>query len=97
VFLAPSQKQIDATVVTSTVATSIIATGRYPGFVITGDAPYDIDYVALIALRQEQGRINDLNLFINQQVRTGRYEELFDWWIGGGAAAPGPTIEGVYR
>jgi polar amino acid transport system substrate-binding protein len=97
VFLALSQKQIDATVVTSTVATSIIATGQYPGFVIKGDAPYDIDYVALIALRQEQGLINYLNLFINQQVRTGRYEELFNQWIGGGATAPGLTIDGVYR
>jgi len=97
VFLALSQGQIDATVVTSTVATSIIATGQYPGFVIKGDAPYDIDYVSLISLREEQGLINYLDLFVNQQVRTGRYQELFDKWIGGGATAPGLTINGVYR
>ncbi len=97
VFLALSQGQIDATVVTSTVATSIIATGQYPGFVIKGDAPYDIDYVSLISLREEQGLLNYLDLFVNQQVRTGRYEELFDKWVGGGAVAPGLTIDGVYR
>lgn len=95
VFLALSQKQIDATVVTSTVASSIIASGQYPGFVIKGNAPYDIDYVSLIALRNEQGLLNYLDLFVNQQVRTGRYQELYGKWVGG--KAPDLTIPGVYR
>lgn len=95
VFLALSQGQIDATVVTSTVASSIVASGQYPGLKIVGDAPYPIDYVALIALREEQGLINYLNLFVNQQVRSGRYQALYDKWVGG--TAPGLTIDGVYR
>ena len=95
VFLALSQGQIDATVVTSTVASSIVQSGQYPGLKIAGDAPYPIDYVSLIALREEQGLINYLNLFVNQEVRSGRYQELFDKWIGG--TAPGLTIDGVYR
>jgi polar amino acid transport system substrate-binding protein len=95
VFLALSQGQIDATVVTSTVASAIIATGDYPGLKIAGDAPYPVDYVALIALRQEQGLLNYLNLFVNLQVRSGRYQELYDKWVGG--TAPGLTIDGVYR
>lgn len=96
VFLALSQGQIDATVVTSTVASSIIQSGQYPGFTMKGDAPYDIDYVGLISLREEYGMLNYLNLFINQQVRTGRYQELYDLWIGGGEA-PNLTVGGVYR
>ncbi len=96
VFLALSQGQIEATVVTSTVASSIIATGKYAGFVMRGDAPYDIDYVSLIGLREEYGFLNYLDLFVNQQVRTGRYQALYDQWIGGGAA-PLLTIGGVYR
>ena len=95
VFLSLSQGQIDATVVTSTVASSIIATGQYPGFIMKGDAPYDIDYVSLIGLRTEYGFLNYLDLFVNQQVRTGRYQELYDKWIGG--TAPTLTINGVYR
>lgn len=95
VFLALSQGQIDATVVTSTVASSIVASGQYEGLKIAGDAPYPIDYVSLIALREEQGLINYLDLFVNQQVRSGRYQELFDKWVGG--TAPGLTIDGVYR
>jgi polar amino acid transport system substrate-binding protein len=95
VFLALSQGQIDATVVTSTVASSIVASGQYPGLVIKGDAPYLVDYVALIALRNEHGLLDYLDLFVNQQVRTGRYQELYDKWVGG--EAPDLTIPGVYR
>jgi polar amino acid transport system substrate-binding protein len=95
VFLALSQGQIDATVVTSTVASSIVQSGQYPGLTIAGDAPYPIDYVSLIALREEYGLIDYLDLFVNQQVRSGRYQELYDKYVGG--TAPGLVIEGVYR
>jgi len=94
-FLALSQGQIDATVVTSTVASSIVQSGQYPGLTIAGDAPYPIDYVSLIGLRQEYGLLNYLDLFVNQQVRSGRYQELYDKWVGG--QAPELTIGGVYR
>ncbi|MCB6180098.1 transporter substrate-binding domain-containing protein [Rhodobacter sp. Har01] len=95
VFLALSQGQIDATVVTSTVASAIVESGQYEGLVIKGDAPYPVDYVGLIALRQEYGMLNYLDLFINQQVRSGRYQELYDKWVGG--TAPKLTIDNVYR
>ncbi|RKF13572.1 amino acid ABC transporter substrate-binding protein [Roseovarius spongiae] len=94
VFLALSQGQIDATTVTSTVASSIVKSGKYEGLKMAGEAPYDIDYVGLIALRNEYGLLNYLNLFVNQQVRTGRYDELYDKWIGG--EAPDLTIDRVY-
>ncbi len=96
VFLALSQGQIDATVVTSTVAAATIASGKFPGLKIGGDAPYLVDYVSLITLRNEQGFINYLDLFVNQQVRTGRYKELYDKWVGQGTL-PDLTISGVYR
>jgi polar amino acid transport system substrate-binding protein len=96
VFLALSQGQIDATVVTSTVASETANSGKFEGFLMGGKAPYDIDYVALIALREEYGLLNYLNLFVNQQIRTGRYAELYEKWVGGGAP-PDLTIPGVYR
>lgn len=95
VFLALSQGQIDATVVTSTVASAIVEGGQYKGLVIKGDAPYPVDYVGLIGLRQEYGMLNYLDLFINQQVRSGRYQELYEKWVGG--TAPKLTIDNVYR
>jgi len=96
VFLALAQGQIDSTVVTSTVAVETVKNDKFKGLTIGGEAPYVVDHVALIALRQEQGFINYLNLFVNQQVRTGRYKELFDKWIGTGTP-PDLTIPGVYR
>jgi polar amino acid transport system substrate-binding protein len=93
-ILAVSQGHIDATVVTSTVAGSMIKSGKYKGLKIAGQAPYVIDYVSLAAKRNEYGLINYLNLFVNQQVRSGRYAELFDKWVGG--QAPDLTVPGVY-
>ena len=62
---------------------------------IGGNAPFLTDYVSLIALRQEYGLINYLNLFVHQQIRTGRYQELFDKWVGQGEL-PDLTVPGVY-
>ena len=95
VFLALSQGQIDATAVTSTVASAIVKSGKFKNLVITGEAPYLTDYVCLIALREDQGVINYLNLFINHQVSTGRYKELYDKWVGAGTL-PDLTVKGVY-
>ena len=95
VFLALSQGQIDATVSTSTVAQSNVKSGKFAGISVVGRAPYDIDYVALFTNREEYGFINYLNLFVNQQVRTGRYKELYEKWVGG--PAPDLSVPGVYR
>lgn len=95
VFLALSQGQIDATVSTSTVAQANVKSGNFPGISVAGKAPFDIDYVALFTNREEYGFINYLNLFVNQQVRTGRYAELFEKYIGGDL--PDLTVPGVYR
>lgn len=95
VFLALSQGQIDATVSTSTVAMANVKTGNFPGISVVGKAPFDTDYVALFTLREEYGLINYLNLFVNQQIRTGRYAELYEKWVGG--ELPDLTVAGAYR
>jgi polar amino acid transport system substrate-binding protein len=95
VFLALAQGQIEATVVTSTVAAATVQSGKFKDLVVGKDAPYDIDYVGLIALRQEYGLLNYLNLFVNLQVRTGRAQELYQKWVGG--TLPDLTVKGVYR
>jgi ABC-type amino acid transport substrate-binding protein len=97
-FLALGQGRIHATYTTSTIAAAIIASGKYPGLKVVGDAPVDADYCALIVKRQEQGLLNYINLFLNRQVRSGRYAELYKKWIGADAgAAPDLTVPGVYR
>ena len=96
VFLALSQGQLDATVSTVEVAEANVKSGNFPGITIADKAPMVPDYVALITLREEFGLINYMNLFINQQVRTGRYAELYKKWVGEGVPAD-LTISGVYR
>lgn len=95
VFLALSQGQLDATVSTSTVAMANVKTGNFPGIAVVGKAPFDIDYVALFTNRNEYGLINYLNLFVNQQIRTGRYAELYEKWVGG--ELPSLTVPNAYR
>lgn len=96
VFLALSQGQLDATVSTVEVAEANVKSGNFPGIKIVDKAPMVPDYVALITLREEYGLINYMNLFINQQVRTGRYAELYKKWVGEGEPAD-LTVHGVYR
>lgn len=96
VFLALSQGQLDATVATVEVSEANVKSGNFPGIKIVDKAPMVPDYVALITLREEYGLINYMNLFVNQQVRTGRYAELYKKWVGEGTPAS-LTIPGVYR
>ena len=92
-YLALSQGQIQATVLPSTLAATALK--DYPDLIVVGNAPYVPDYVSLMVPRGEFGLINYLNLFVNQQVRVGRYRELYEKWIGGEPAAL--TVEHVYR
>lgn len=96
VFLALSQGQLDATVSTMEVANANVASGKFPGISVVDKAPMVPDYVALFAMRNEYGLLNYLDLFVNQQVRTGRYAELYAKWIGDGEPAD-LTVQGVYR
>lgn len=95
VFLALAQGQLDATVSTSTVAQANVKSGNFGGIEVVGSAPFDIDYVGLFAKRDEYGFLNYLDLFVNQQIRTGRYAELYEKWVGG--EVPSLTVPGAYR
>jgi polar amino acid transport system substrate-binding protein len=95
-LLAVAQGHIDATVVTNTVAAATIKSGKYKNLKIAGNAPYTIDYVSLGAKRNEYGLLNYLNLFVNQQVRSGRYNELFTKWVGTEISPTDLTVPKVY-
>ncbi|WP_410017181.1 transporter substrate-binding domain-containing protein [Pseudomonas sp. 5P_3.1_Bac2] len=95
-ILAVAQGHIDATVVTNTVAAATIKSGKYKGLKVAGNSPYVVDYVSLAAKRSEYGLINYLNLFVNQQVRTGRYQELWKKWVGEEIKPADLTVPGVY-
>ncbi|MHC5307212.1 ABC transporter substrate-binding protein [Bartonella sp. LJL80] len=81
-ILAVAQGHIDASVLTETTAQEAIKSGNYPNLEIAAIAPYVADYYGIATKRDEYGLINYLNLFIHQQVRTGRYAELYKKWVG---------------
>jgi ABC-type amino acid transport substrate-binding protein len=95
-ILAVAQGHIEATVVTNTVAAATIKSGKYKNLKVVGDAPYVVDYVSLGAKRNEYGLLNYLNLFVNQQVRTGRYQELFVKWVGSEIPPADLSVPRVY-
>ncbi|MFJ4542551.1 transporter substrate-binding domain-containing protein [Pseudomonas sp. NPDC088885] len=92
-ILAVSQGHSDATVVVNTVAQDAVKSGKFKGLKIVGAAPWQIDYVSLAVARDEYGFLNYLNLFVNQQTRSGRYTELWNKWIGGPVLDPSKSGE----
>ena len=94
-FLALEQGRVDAIVSGSTAVATNVKSGKYPDIQRGPDAPFPVDYVAIMTPRQEYGLLRYLDLFINRQVRSGRYKELYGKWVGG--TAPDLTIPGVYR
>ena len=93
-FLAVKQGQVDAIIVTDTVAANNIKSGKFAGITSGPVAPFGADIVGMMTKRKEFGWINYLNIFINRQVRSGRYQEIYSKYVGG--TAPDLTSLGVY-
>ena len=56
--------------------------------------PWGTDYTSVVGPRMDVTWLNYLNLFVTQQVRSGRYQELWGKYVGG--EAPELRIPGVY-
>ena len=93
-FLAVKQGQVDAIIVTDTVAANNIKSGKFEGVSAGPVAPFGADIVGMMTKRKEFGWLNYLNIFINRQVRSGRYQEIYSKYVGG--EAPNLTSKGVY-
>ena len=93
-FLAVKQGQVDAIIVTDTVAANNIKSGKFDGISAGPVAPFGADIVGMMTKRKEFGWLNYLNIFINRQVRSGRYQEIYSKYVGG--TAPDLTSANVY-
>jgi len=92
VFLAVAQGKIDAGITTNTAVKPIA--DKYDNIIAGPRMPWTTDYTSVVGPRKDQGWLNYLNLFITHQVRSGRYQELWDEFVGG--EAPELKIPGVY-
>jgi polar amino acid transport system substrate-binding protein len=55
--------------------------------------PWGTDYTSVVGPRKDVTWLNYLNLFVTQQVRSGRYAELWTKYVG--TEAPELRIPGV--
>jgi ABC-type amino acid transport substrate-binding protein len=91
VFLAVAQGKIDAGITTNTAVKPIA--DKYDTVIAGPRMPWTTDYTSVVGPRKDFGWLNYLNLFVTQQVRSGRYQELWGKYVGG--EAPELRIPGV--
>lgn len=92
VFLAVAQGKADAGITTNTAVKPIAE--KYDTVIAGPRMPWTTDYTSVVGPRKDIPWLNYLNLFITHQVRSGRYQELWDRFVGG--EAPELRIPGVY-
>ena len=91
VFKALIDGDIDAAIVTNTEIPSLLA--ENDTLVAGPRMPWPADVTAVAGPRLDVSWLNYLNLFVVNQVRYGRYEDLWTTYVGGNA--PDLTIPGV--
>ena len=92
VFLAVAQGKADAGITTNTAVKPIAA--KYENIIAGPRMPWTTDYTSVVGPRKDFGWLNYLNLFVTHQVRSGRYQELWNQFVGG--EAPELRIPGVF-
>lgn len=91
VFLAVAQGKADIGITTNTAVKPIA--DQYDNVEPGPRMPWTTDYTSVVARRTDVSWLNYLNLFVTQQVRSGRYQELWGKYVGG--EAPELRIPGV--
>lgn len=91
IFLAVAQGKADAGITTNTAVK--VVQEQYDTVIAGPRMPWGTDYTSAVGPRKDFGWLNYLNLFITHQVRSGRYQELWEKYVGG--SAPDLRIPGV--
>ena len=90
-FLAVSQGKADVGITTNTAIKPVV--GQYDNLMPGPRMPWGTDYTSVVGPRKDVTWLNYLNLFVTQQVRSGRYAELWTKYVG--TEAPELRIPGV--
>lgn len=94
-YLALSQRKIDGVMIGVGAASALVKSGQFPMLVIKGHAPSPPDMAGIAVRKSDADLLRWANVFIWNQVRTGRYQELFQTYFGNDAAAPTLAFPGV--
>lgn len=93
--LALKQGKADVIITTDTTIVELLKLPKYKDYVAGPFVPNYDDFVSIITKRTEYGMINYLNLFIHQQIRSGRYAELNKMFYGNSPLRK-LTVDGIY-
>lgn len=93
--LALLQGKADAIITTDTTIAELLKLPKYKNYEAGPFVPGFNDFVSIIVKRTEYGMINYMNLFIHQQVRSGRYQELNKMFYGN-SPVRSLTVDGIY-
>lgn len=91
VFLAVAQGKADVGITTNTAVKPIVE--KYDNIIAGPRMPWTTDYTSVVGPRKDIPWLNYLNLFITHQVRSGRYDELWQKYVG--SEAPELRIPGT--
>lgn len=80
VFLAVAQGKADIGLTTNTAVQAI--TQQYTSVSAGPRMPWTADYTSIVGPRKDVTWLNYLNLFVTHQVRSGRYDELWNQYVG---------------
>ncbi len=94
-YLAIVQKKIDGVIVSSGTAAALVKSGQFPTLVIRGVAPTPPDLAGIAVRKGDADFLRWVNVFVWNQVRTGRYAELYTNYFGD-SKAPALDTDGVY-
>jgi len=93
-YLALSQKKIDGVIVASTTAGALIKSGQFPTLAIKGTAPTPPDLAGIAVRKGDTDLQRWVSVFVWNQVRTGRYADLYKTYFGD-SKAPSLAVDGV--
>jgi hydroxyproline transporter system substrate-binding protein len=94
-YLALSQRKIDGIMIGIGAASALVRSGQFPMLAIKGNAPSPTDMTGIAVRKSDVDLLRWANVFIWNQVRTGRYQELFQTYFGNDTAAPSLAFPGV--
>jgi len=93
-YLALTQKKIDGVIVSAGTAGALLKSGQFPSLMIRGAAPTPPDLAGIAVRKGDVDLLRWVNVFVWNQVRIGRYKELYTSYFGD-AKAPALNVEGV--
>lgn len=93
-FLALNQRKIDGLIVAAGTAGALVKSGQFPSLQIKGTAPTPADLAGIAVRKTDTDFLRWVNVFVWNQVRTGRYQELYRTYFGT-EQAPALNVPGV--